>query len=194
MNERSHFTLVIPSLSIRWYPAGEHCADPQTGDILLVDHGTLASAVVEDLEKVASWREPGLRPYAWCGHAAIIRTDLPNGPTVSEMGFKGYERRPLADYRARRYAVVNFDAVAEQRLAAAQFDDAMAGADYGWLEYPAMGLDDLTGLQLSVSNADHLVCSAATMIVAGALGFMGDRLPVRTEPMRIAYWVGALPA
>lgn len=191
MSEHAHFTPVIPPHSVRWFPEGEHCANPQTGDIILVDHGTLASTVVEDLEKVAAWRQKELRPYTWCGHAGIIRTDLPGGNTVSEMGFKGYERRPLETYRARLYAVVNFTVVAEQRIAAAQFDDAMAGADYGWLEYPAMALDDTTGLQLSVSNSDHVVCSAATMLVGAALGFMGDRLAVRTEPMRIAMWLGA---
>ncbi len=188
-----HFTLVVPNHHIRWYDKGEHCTDPQNCDIILVDHGTVASTLVEDAEKLGAWREPELHPYTWCGHAGIIRTDLGVTPMVSEMGFKGYERRDLEEYRARRYAVVSLLAVREQRLAAAKFDDAMQGADYGWLEYPAMALDDVLGTQLSVSNADHVVCSAHTMLVASALGFFGDRLAVRTEPMRIAFWLGALP-
>ncbi len=184
-----HFALVLPPHTVRWYEAGQHCDDPRSGDILLVDHGTLASDVIEGAQKLATIREPQLRSYAWCGHAAIIRAD--GAPTVSEMGFKGYERRSLWSYRARLYAVVNLEVTPSQRQAALDFDDAMQGADYGWLEYPAIALDDMTGLGLDASWSDHLICSAATMTVAGAMGFMGTRLPTRTEPMRIAMWLGA---
>ncbi len=186
-----HFVPVVPPHTVRWFPEGEHCEDPQTGDILLVDHGTFASSLVEHLEGLATIRAPYLKGYTWCGHTAIVRSDLSSVPTVSEMGFKGYERRPLWSYRARLYAVVNVQAVPEQRAAAAAFDDAMKGIDYGWLEYPEMALDDATGLQLSLSWSDHLVCSAATMTVASALGVFGDRLAVRMEPARVAYLFGA---
>jgi len=195
MTERSHFALVVPNHTVRWYAEGEHCTDPQNCDIILVDHGTVASTLVEDAEKLGTIREPELRPYTWCGHAGVIRTGLASsiGPMVSEMGFRGYERRPLETYRARRYAVVSLWAVREQRLAAAKFDDAMQGADYGWLEYPAMAVDDVFGTQLAVSESDHVVCSAHTMLVASALGFFGDRLAIRTEPMRIAMWLDVKP-
>lgn len=186
-----HFSLVIPPHTIRWYEKGEHCTDPQSGDIILVDHGTIASNLIEEIEKMATVRESDLKGYTWCGHTAIIRTDLGPTPIVSEMGFKGYERRELETYKARRYAVVNFDVVDAQRIAACAFDDSMKDADYGWVEYPAIVLDDVTGLQLDVSWSDHLICSAATMIVGSALGFMGSRLATRTEPMRIAMWLGA---
>jgi hypothetical protein len=188
---KDDFALVIPPFTIRWYDKGEHCTDPQSADLLLVDHGNVSSDIIEGAEHAATLRERALKGYTWCGHAAIIRTDLGPTPIVSEMGFKGYERCPLESYRARLYAVVNFTAVEAQRTAACAFDDAMKGADYGWLEYPAIVLDDLTGLKLDVSWADHLICSAATMIVGSALGFMGSRLATRTEPMRIAMWLGA---
>ena len=191
MAESSHFALVVPAHTVRWFPEGEHCADPKTGDILLVDHGTFASTLIEDAQKIATWRSPELDGYTWCSHAAVVRTDLGAEPMVSEMGFKGYERRPLLDYRARLYAVVSFASTEDQRWAAARFDDAMSGADYGWLLYPAIAIDDALGTQLSMSWSDHIICSAHAMLVASALGFMGDRLATRTEPMRVALWVGA---
>jgi hypothetical protein len=186
-----HFGLVVPSHTVRFYEKGEHCTDPQNGDILLVDHGSIASTLIEDLEKLATIREPALRGFTWCGHVGIIRTDLGPETIVSEMGFKGYERRPFLDYKERLGAVVNLRIVPEQRAAMSAFDDAMVGAEYGWLEYPSIVADDVTGLGLSASYADHVICSAHAMIVGGAAGFMGDRLPVRVEPMRIAMWLGA---
>lgn len=186
-----HFGLVIPPHTVRFYEKGEHCTDPKDGDVLLVDHGTIASTLIEDAEKIATFREPELRGFTWCGHSAIVRTTLGPAPMVSEMGFKGFERRGFEEYRKRLYAVVSFDVGDAQRRAAALFDDAMSHADYGWGEYPAIALDDATGLQLDASWSDHIICSTHVMMVGAALGFMGDRLAVRTEPMRIAMWVGA---
>jgi len=191
MSGGGHFQLVVPPHVVRFFEAGEHCSDPRDTDMILVDHGTFASTLIEDAEKIVTLREPELKGYTWCGHAGVVRTSDAPVPMVSEMGFKGYERRPLEEYRARLYAVVSFDIVPSQRLAAARFDDAMQGADYGWGEYPAIALDDTTGLSLGASWGDHVICSAHTMIVQGAAGFLGTRLPIRTEPMRIACWVGA---
>ncbi len=185
------FRLVLPPHRVRFYPEGSECKDPWDGDLILVDHGTLASHIIEDAEKIATFREPQLRGYTWCGHVGVIRTTLGATKMVSEMGFRGYERRPLETYKARLYAVVNFQCGPEQRLAAAQYDDSMAGADYGWAEYPVIALDDATGLSLDASWGNHVICSAHAMIVASAMGFMGTRLPTRTEPMRVAMWVGA---
>ncbi len=192
MGERAFFTPVVPPHSIRWYGPGEECTDPLNGDILLVDHGTFASTIIEDLEKVITLRSPELRGYTWCGHSANIRVDDGTAPVVSEMGFKGLERRPLANYAHRLYAVVSFtEATPEQRLAFSQFDDAMSGLDYGWFEYLPIAVDDALGTNVAGSIGDHLICSARTMLCAAPLGFMGDRLAVRTEPARIAYWLGA---
>ena len=186
-----HFGLVVPPHTVRFYEKGQHCTDPQNGDILLVDHGSIASTLIEDAEKLATLREPALRGYTWCGHAGIIRTDLGPTPVVSEMGFAGHEYRPFIDYKERLGAVVNLQSGVAQRLAASAFDDAMAGAKYGWFEYPTIVLDDATGLELDSAYADHVICSTHVMMVEAALGFMGDRLPVRVEPMRIAMWLGA---
>ncbi len=190
--EHSHFTPVIPPHEVRWFGPGEECLDPKNGDILLVDHGTIASRIIEDLEKAATLTEPELNGYTWCGHAANIRTDLPGGNVASEMGFRGLERNPMASYEHRDYAVVTFtDATDRQRAVFSQFDDAMADLDYGWFEYLPIAFDDLTHAQFSGSWGDHLICSARTMLCAAPLGFMGDRLAIRTEPMRIAYWLDA---
>lgn len=186
-----HFALVIPPHSVRFYGKGEHCTDPKDADIILVDHGTIASTLIEDAEKIVALREPELDGFTWCGHAGIIRTSLGSTPIVSEMGFRGYERAILETYRHRLYAVVSFSAEASQRIAAANFDDAMKDADYGWFEYPAIILDDVTGLQLDASWSDHVICSTHVMMVEAAMGFFGSRLAVRTEPMRIAMWCGA---
>lgn len=185
------FRLVVPPCTVRFFEKGEHCSDPKDTDIILVDHGSIASTLIEDAEKIATIREPELKGFTWCGHAGIIRTSDATAPTVSEMGFKGYERRGLETYQARLYAVVSFDIDDAQRKAAASFDDAMAGADYGWFEYPAIIADDVTGLQLDASWSDHVICSTHVMMVEAAAGLLGTRLAVRTEPMRVAMWVGA---
>ena len=191
MSDKAHFGLVIPSVSVRWFPAGEHCTDPRSGDIILVDHGTIDSSIVQDLEKAATLRDPALRPFTWCAHAGIIRTDLDGPAKVSQMGWSGYGRAPLWDYKARLYAVASLDVTGAQRQAACAFDDAMAGVDYGWLEYPVIALDDTLGLNIDASHADHLICSAHATLVAMAMGLFPDRPATEVEPMRLAMWFGA---
>lgn len=185
------FRLIVPNHSVRWYPPGQHCVDAQTGDELLVKHSTIfADAITAGQEAMAVTR-PQLRGYTWPDHDAFIRGSKDGRTMVSEMGPRGYERRPLYDYVAHLYCVVHYTATDEQRGAAAAFDDACSGVDYGWDEYLADILDGITHLKFAGSWGDNIICSTHLTLVTMAMGFMPAFTPSAVVPAHRAMWLGA---
>ncbi len=184
---RTSFDLIVPPFSLRWFEAGEHCDDAQPGDILLINHGTPVSEAIDLGQKALSITEPDLLPFTWCTHDAFSRGD----GLLSEMGFRGYERRQLLDYKHHLYAVGHFDVSDEARARALGYDDAMAGIDYGWAEYLPLILDGLTGAKFEGSWGNAVICSTHLTLVLMALGLFPDRLPGSVVPARTALWLGA---
>jgi hypothetical protein len=175
---------------VRWFAAGEHCADPRSGDVLLVDHGTWADDAIKLGQEALCASEPDLKGFTWCAHTALVRCDGPE-PMVSEMGFRGFERRPLLDYKHHEYAVATFSISGEQRTTELANDAACQGLEYGWLEYPALELDGLTGAKLACSWGDAIICSHHVTLCMMGAGLFPDRPPSQIVPARIALWVSA---
>lgn len=162
------------------------------GDLLLVNHGTIFDDAVGIGQEALTLTEPELKGYTWCRHTGVIRYQ-DGKPWVSEMGPRGYERRPIDGYDHELYAVVNFDASAEQRLTAMKFDEACSDVDYGWFEYFPLVIDGLTAAKFAGSWGDAIICSTHVTLVLMGLGAFPDRPPDAVTPAHWALWTGANP-
>ena len=185
------FALVVPPHSIRWLPPGQDCHDAQTGDELLVKHNTILADAITIGQDAMALTRPQLRGYTSLDHNAFIRGSKDGRTMVSEMGPKGYERRPLYDYVAHMYAVVHYEVADEQRSAAVAFDEAMKDVDYGWEEYVDDILDGLTHLKFVGSWGDNIICSTHLTLVTMAMGFMPALMPSAVVPAHRAMWLQA---
>ena len=185
--------LVVPTCTVRYFPEGQHCHDALDGDLMLVDHGTFLDRTIEKAQEALELTEPDLNGFTWCAHSAIVRGEIDGRTAVSEMGPRGFERRALFDYVARFYAIVSFDVYQEQVNQAMTFDESCEGLYYGWLEYPALILDGLTGAKLSCAWGDALMCSTHCTYVLMGLGLFPDREACSVVPARLALWCGAKP-
>jgi hypothetical protein len=183
--------LVLPPFTVTWFPSGEEIVGAVDADLLLVDHGDL----IDDTIRVAQWAlsitETELRGYTWCAHTAIVRGEIDGVQAVSEMGLRGHERRPLANYKHRLVALVHFDVSPDQRATAVAYDVACETLEYGYEQYPVFVLDDLTGAKLACSWGDALICSTQDTMVLMGLGLFPDRPPAMVVPARMALWFGA---
>jgi hypothetical protein len=90
----AHFKLVVPPHTVRFFEVGQHCDDAKSGDFFLVHHATIASDATELGQEIEKFHDP-IEGYTWCTHTAFARDKY----TLSEMGFRGYERRDILDYK-----------------------------------------------------------------------------------------------
>ena len=183
--------LTVPPFKVTWFPRGVDCADAEDGDLILMDHGTWEDDAIEVAQELLTLSEPDLKGYTWCAHTAYVRGIVDGEIMVSEMGPSGYERRPLKGYTHRQYAVVHFNVDDITREQADSFDEACQGLDYGWFQYPAIALDDLTGVKLACSWGDTIICSTHCTMVLMGLGLFPDRPPAMVVPARMAQWFKA---
>lgn len=192
MQEGHRLKLIVPPHEVRWFPEGEHCTDAEPGDLFIVRHNTVfADAIAAGQRVLAHTTEPELRGFTWGDHVAFSRPANNGIPTLSEMGPKGYERRPVYDYVAHLYAVVHFDVTDEQRKQAMAYDDACSGVTYGWAEYLPIIIDGLTSAEFAGSWGDAIICSTHLSIVLAGLGFFVDRPATAVIPAHFSYWTGA---
>ena len=178
-------------VSLRWYEAGEHCADPIPGDVILVDHLTLLAKAISGGETIEShlWRKD-LKGFTWLDHCGIIRNDSGEF-MVSEMGPRGHELRPLIDYQARLYCVAHFDVTDDERNLVLASDADLVGIDYGWVQYLALIANGLSGTNISLALGDAIICSTAVARCAENIYFVFDRPAEDLIPSDIAKMVGA---
>jgi hypothetical protein len=192
MSRRDELALTVPPHSVRWFEKGEHCADAVDGDLLLVRHHTLLADAISAGQEALLLTQPDLEGFTWNDHCAIIRGhDSSLRTMVSEMGPRGYERRPLFDYQAELYAVVHFDVSTMQRETACLFDAACASVDYGWLEYLDLIVDGVTNAKFAGSWGDAIICSTHCALVLMGLGLFPDREPSNVIPAHFSLWTGA---
>ena len=184
--------MLVPEHTIRWYGVGETCTDPVNGDIMLVKHKTLMGDAIAEAQKVLVITEPELKGYTWNNHSAFIRWQ-DSRPFVSEMGPKGYERRPLLGYEHELYCIINLQCAPAQRNQSLLSDQACEGLDYGWLEYLPFVLDGLTWAKFSASWGDAIICSTYVTLLAMAMGLFPDREPNGVAPCHLSLWFDAKP-
>jgi hypothetical protein len=183
--------------SIRWYGPGQRCTNPTAGDLILVDHGTDVSLGIKSGEWLIAhlpvFGEPELRPYTWLDHCAVIREDVPGVFTVSEMGPSGHKLRPLETYQDRLYAVINFEVSSEGRGLVLAADQRFHDVDYGFIQYPFLVVNGLTGARIAASYGSSMICSTHVTMVSQNIYFSPDRQASAVIPSHIAMWVGATP-
>ena len=183
--------LRLPPFTVGWYPAGIDCTDSVDGDLFLIDHGTWEDDAIQLAQKALLLTEPDLEGFTWCAHTAFRRGAFAGEEMLSEMGPRGYERRPVKDYHHRLYAKVHFEVEDAPRLNAVSNDFCCEGLEYGWEQYPVLALDDLTGAKLACGWGDAIICSTHCVLVLMGLGLFPDRPPSTVVPARMALWTGA---
>jgi hypothetical protein len=181
-----------PTWTVRWYGYGEHCLDAQAGDVFLVDHGTSLGFFI----KIGQWiisrtSQRWLKGYTWLDHVAAITVGGP-GAVVSEMGPRGYRDRELKEYIYHLYAVAHPNYSESEVAGVLANNDSCRGVPYGWIEYPALAINGLTGAKLDVSWGSSMICSFhTTMCQMGSGRFFPDKPPGSVMPTHWALWVGA---
>jgi hypothetical protein len=181
--------LIVPPVSIRFYEAGLDCEDPKDGDFLIVDHGTLVDEFIGAGQRLEAKFDSALEGFTWARHVAYYRDGQ-----VSEMGFRGWERRDFETYRKRLYAIARFDVSAERIATANSYDLACKDVEYALLDYAPLVVDGLTHQEFVLTLNDDLICSAHATLVAMGLGLFPDRPASIVIPARFALWVNAAHA
>lgn len=190
--------------SIRFYPEGKHCTNPRNGDVLLVNHGTfLAKCITAGELIIADWSQKELKGYTWLDHCALIimaqgKEVLSDGTIattgewlVSELGPRGHELRTLRDYQDRLYCVVDFEVSVWEREQVISSDRRLWGIEYGFIQYPFLMLNGLTGAKIAASYGDSMICSTALTWACQNVYFTPDRQASSMIPSHIAKLVGA---
>lgn len=185
------FKLIVPPHTTRWFPEGEEIVGAVDGDLLLVDHGTWEDELIKIGQDALAITETDLHGYTWCAHDALVRGTIDGQTAVSEMGFHGYERRPILDYTKHNAALIHFDVSDEARATCVAYDEACEGVEYDWFEYVPFALDGLTGAKLSCAWGDTIICSTHVTMCLMGLGLFPDRPPTWVVPARTALWCRA---
>ena len=181
--------LIVPPFTVRYFDYGAHCTDIQDGDILAIEHTTIFAGVIRFGQRLNSIFHKDLRPFVWCNHWAIVRHG-DDGHDISEMGPRGYERRDLINYAAKRYAVVRISATPEQVAVMMDDDIACENIAYGFVQYVPLAIDCLSGLAFFAGYGDTAFCSQDVTQKSIALGLWPNRSPAGTFPMHLAQWFG----
>ena len=192
--------------TVRFYESGATCADPVSGDVIIVDHNTFVAKAISFGEGLLEWRDRSLKGFTWCDHVAFIRQagehDLlylqdqrryarKDEFVVSEMAFHGHQFRSLAAYQPRLYAVVHFDVPDEARAAVLNADRRCSKVKYGFLQYAPLVIDCLSGAKWAGSYGDTMICSTEVALCATNLYWFFDLQPSGVMPCHVARLVGA---
>lgn len=178
---------VVPEVAVSWYPAGHRCTTAKPADMVLVG---APSGIAGRIIELGEWLRPLNRPFSWTHHDAGVEVGGPQAVIIQETG-KGAVRTPLAAFDDVLYAVASpTRATPEQRAAAVAFLRWSLGGGYGWWTIPVDGLDDLTGLHLSVGTYGRMVCSTSAARMAERWGLIPDRDPMACQPADNARYFG----
>lgn len=174
----------VPKVAMRWFGPGVPVNNVTEGDMLLIRSGAFVSRIIRFGERLR-----GHGDAAWCNHAAIVV----NSTTLAEAGATGVRLVPIEKYTAARVALVQAQVPRNQLVETSDFAMWSVGIRYGWLSIAAIVLDILTGLHLSFSGSDRMICSAMACRAWERLGLIGDKDPMVTMPSDLARWLNVIP-
>ena len=161
--------------------------------MLLVDRGTWPAWAIQGgqwlLAHLPVVGAKYLQGFTWLNHVAIIREDTPGVFTVSEMGMHGHQIRDLEHYLDHTYCVVDFEVPNRELVLAA--DTRFHGIDYGFIQYPFLIINGLTGAKIAASYGSSMICSTHVTMICENVYFSPDRQAAAVIPAHIAYWVDA---
>lgn len=178
---------VCPPVKATFYPVGQRCMVSEPGDVVLVHHYNSEPA---HLIRVGEWLRSDTRDFNWTNHGCGVEEGGADAVVIQEVG-SGAVRSPLSDFDAALYAVISpTKASLDQRAAAVGFWQWSLGSGYGVVSIIGDGLDDLTGLHLSLGTYGRMVCSAATCRGAERWGLIPDRDPTACQPANLAMYFG----
>lgn len=182
----THKAAVVPRVTVRYYGPGEHCTDPQLGDLFLVRHDSLPSKVIRFGESLRL--HDGDKVYARVNHSMTCIETGP-APKVQEMVGKGGVITDLLTYVDLAYAVVHVeDATDEQRTLAVENALWFVNIEYGWPSVAGDSIYLLTGLPIGLTIGQSVVCSADACSAQRALGLIPSKSDIAVLPSDLAQW------
>lgn len=175
-------SFIAPPAEVFWHLPNTPWPELQAADILLVHH---YKSSVAWLIRFGEWLRPLNRPYSWTNHNALVETPT----TIIQEVAKGSVRSPIGELDSALVAIVRIKATVAQKTAAVAFAQWTLGSEYGYFSILGDGLDDLTGLHISIATYGSMVCSAAVARAAERMGLVPDRDPLSVQPADNArYW------
>ena len=168
-------SFVAPSATVLWHLPNTPWPPLQSGDLLLVHHYKSFAAW---LIRAGEWLRPLNRSFSWTNHSAFVETP----DTIIQEVSQGSVRSPLSTLDACLVAIIRIKATVAQKNSAVAFAQWTVGSRYDYFEIIGDGLDDLTGLHLSVGTYGTMVCSAAVARAAERMGLICDRDPTAVQP------------
>ena len=176
-------SFVAPPATVQWHLPNTPWPVLQPADVLLVHHYKSFAAW---LIRAGEWLRPLNRGYSWTNHACVVETP----DTVIQEAAQGSVRSPISDLDLALVAIIRIKATAAQKASALAFAQWTVGSAYDWYAIFGDGLDDLTGLHLSIGTYGTMVCSAATTRCAERMNLIPDRDPIAAQPADLARWFG----
>jgi len=177
---------LVPAHTVRYFGAGEHCADPMLGDLVLIRHAGFVASVIRFGERLRLHGED--RIYAAVNHAATVVDPGPN-PKIQEMVGRGGVVSDLRTYVDVAYAVVNTTrATQAQRMTAKAAALYYVGIGYSYLSIASDSLYLLTGLPIALTIGASVVCSADASTAQRCLGFVPGKPDLAVLPSDLARW------
>lgn len=159
----------MPSTLTR-YPPGYTVQHPQPGDVLLLCAGEDAWTWLIRFGQRLRYRGERAQFARW-NHAALFVDDL---GTLIEALSSGVTWRPVSEYAAKDYVVINSGLSPEDRAEAVAFAVSCLHDGYGWLTILSVVLWLLTSTTLSFGLSGQEICSG---LVASALEHGGVIFP-----------------
>jgi len=141
--------------------------------------------------RFGEWLRSSTRPGAWCDHAMGVMQGGANAVVIQETA-KGSILTNLSTFKEDLYCVISVDADPVLRAETLKFWNWTLGSGYGWLSIPADGLDDLTGLHLSVGTYGRMVCSSQVSRGLERMGLIPDRDSTAVQPANLAIYFHAI--
>lgn len=184
----------VPVSSYTLYKEGEHCANAEPGDIILVTHRSIVSLAIRFGQRFHYWRKrmlghPGyLQEFCRFNHAAVIVEGGEDAQLI-EMASKGGQQVSLATYEAKEYAIVKMKGNKAQKQGSVDFANYCLDIEYGYLSILAIIINILIGWGISFSSRG-LICSAATSLSTRCLGLIPDSPDVTVMPADLARYFG----
>jgi hypothetical protein len=167
---------IVPSFNVKWHAPNASLVTVLSGDILLVRNPNMGLAEKGIL--LGEWLHAQTRPYAWTHHSMFA---LSSTEVVQETG-AGSVLTPLSAFDSWLYAVITINCPNDQKALAIEFENWTLGQKYGWSSIIGDGLDDLTGLSLSLSTHGRMVCSASVARACERMGLIPDKDPTAVVP------------
>jgi hypothetical protein len=162
-------------------PAGER-ATARTGDVLLTYRPDFYNRLIEIGQRQRYPRRPDLTRWS---HAALVIDD---DGELAEALPNGVRRTHIERYSDVEYVIVRTHVDEHDRPQVTEFAAASVGIKYDWVTVVSVTLALLTGMSLSFSLENQLICSGFVAEALTRAGYIFHRSPSHMTPADLAWF------